>query len=181
MTTLFIAFLVFTFLTAIVTIMVYNKLSIKKNLIRNAELSLDTLLTKRNDLKRNLIEIIKKYITFENGTLWEIKKISPIAHDEYFQDNASSKLMKNLLMNIENYPELKSNTQFANLHNSYKDCEVKIAEGRFLLGKSIDDYNNQFVVFPAILIAEVFGFKAYQREFGSQGTMQNVVAERIFN
>lgn len=46
---------------------------------------------------------------------------------EYVNDNELNKLVKNLMIQVESYPDLKANTQFTNLQYSWNEAEEQIA------------------------------------------------------
>lgn len=183
MTTIFIVTLVFVFLLLIIFINNFNNLKMKKNQIQNAISSLDALFIKRSDLIPNLISVVKQYTTYEKDTLDKIIQLrqAPLnAQNEYQQDNESNKLLKSIMVQVENYPELKANTQFTNLQFSFNECEEQIAAGRRFLSSSITDYNNQVVTFPSNLVASMFNFKMHEWEYATTTQRQNVDANKLF-
>ncbi|MBE0390815.1 LemA protein [Flavobacterium sp. 7E] len=181
MTNLFISLVVCIVLVLVMLIITFNKLSVKKNQISNAISSLDALFIKRTDLIPNLISVVKKYVNYEKETLEAITKLRTSNGNDYLKDDQTTKLMKSLMINVENYPELKANTQFTNLQYSFNECEEQIAAGRRFLSSSITDYNDQVVVFPSNIIAGLFGFKIHQWEFATEKQRENVDAETLMN
>jgi LemA protein len=166
----------------IVVIALYNKLSVRRNQIENAKSSLDALFIQRSDLIPNVVAVVKQYMAFEQDTLRQITQMRTqhnVAHN-YLNDDEANTLMKQLMINVENYPELKANTQFTNLQYSFNECEEQIAAGRRFLSSSITQYNNQALVFPSNMLAALFGFKAHQWEQASAAQRQNVNAENLF-
>ena len=70
-----------------------------------------------------------------------------------------SKEINNLLVLSENYPELKSNTNFLKLQEELVNCEDKIAYARDFYNESVMRYNNMVESFPSSVVAKVFGYK----------------------
>lgn len=182
MPTLSIGLIITAALLILLCIIIYNKLSVRKNQIQNALSSLDALFIQRADLIPNLITVVKQYMAFEQDTLKEITRIrtQSISSNGYLTDDESNTLMKQLMINVENYPELKANTQFTNLQFSFNECEEQIAAGRRFLSSSITGYNNQVNVFPSNVMAAMFGFKIYQWERATATQRQNVDAGQLF-
>lgn len=169
----------FVFLLIII-IYSYNNLSSKKNQIQNATSSLDALFIKRSDLIPNLISVVKKYMEFEKDTLEKITQLRTTTNGKaYLEDSDTSKLIKQLMVQVENYPELKADTQFTNLQYSFNECEEQIAAGRRFLSSSITDYNNHVVQFPSNFVASMFGYKIHQWEFATTQQRQNVDANSL--
>lgn len=174
-------FLIVGTLLIVFCISLYNKLSVKRNQIQNAISSLDALFIKRSDLLPNLIAIVKKYVSFESETLSQITSIRTNSQNQYVNDNEQTKLLKNVLISVENYPELKAETQFTNLQYSFNECEEQIAAGRRFLSTSITDYNNAVVQFPSNMLAKIFGFQAHNWEYATSNQSQNIDVNQLLN
>jgi len=84
------------------------------------------------------------------------------------------------MIQVENYPELKANTQFTNLQYSWNESEEHIAAGRRYISSSITHYNNAISVFPAKLIASMSGFKHYEWQYATKQQQENVNATELF-
>ncbi len=162
----------------------YNTLNRKQNQIENAKSSLDALFIKRSDLIPNLIATVKQYMNFEKDTLEKITslRIPPAANtaENYLQDAEENKLLKSIMVQVEAYPELKSNTQFTNLQYSFNECEEQIAAGRRFLSASITDYNNAVTTFPGNIIAGTSGFKKHEWQKAEEAQRKNVDAKELF-
>ncbi|MEC4113991.1 LemA family protein [Myroides pelagicus] len=151
----------------------YNSLAKRKNQIQNAISSLDALFMQRADLIPNLVATVKKYMSFEQDLLEKITSlrsqvVATAVDNPYLNPEEASAALKQLLVQVENYPELKSNAQFSQLNYAFMDCEEQIAAGRRFLSASITSYNNAVVVFPSNLIANLFGFKKYEWVYATE-------------
>ena len=162
----------------------YNKLNKRKNQIDNAFSVLDALFIKRNDLIPNLVATVKQYMEFERDTLEKITALRVPANrgsKEYVQDGEADKIMKQIMIQAENYPALKASQQFTNLQYSFNECEEQIAAGRRYLSASITDYNDAVTTFPSNIVAGMIGMKKHEWERATDAQRQNVNATDLFN
>jgi LemA protein len=161
----------------------FNRLNKRRNQIENAFSSLDALFIKRNDLIPNLVATVKQYMAFERDTLDKITKLRPPANrdsQDYVSDGEADKIVKQIMIQAENYPDLKASQQFTNLQFSFNECEEQISAGRRYLSASITYYNNAVTTFPGNIVAGMSGFKKHEWERATEAQRQNVNAERLF-
>lgn len=162
----------------------YNSIKTAQNQIQNALSSLDALLIKRHDLIPNLISLLRQYMTHEKDTLEKITQLrqqpTTAPQAEYTQDNDLNRLVKSLMIQVENYPNLKANTQFTNLQYAWTEAEEQIAAGRRFVSAAITDYNNQISTFPGNIIAGSMNATTYQWQQATEAQRQNVNAEQLF-
>ena len=59
----------------------------------------------------------------------------------------------------ENYPDLKSNTNFSELSEELRNTENKIAFSRQFYNDSVTRYNTKLELFPSNIVANMFNFK----------------------
>jgi len=165
-------------------ITLFNSLSRKCAQIQNAISSVDALFIQRADLLPNLIASVKQYMVFERETLERITELrqpaATHAGNPYLRPEEGSSILRQIMIQAENYPELKAGSQFTKLQYSFQECEEQIAAGRRFLSASITDYNTSTVVFPWNIAAKVFGFKPYQWQYASEAQRQNVDAQDLF-
>jgi LemA protein len=171
-------------LTVLLTVLIsgYNRLNRRRNQIENAKSSLDALFIKRHDLIPNLITVTQTYADYERETLDKIIQLRQSVHldGEYQQDNELSALVKRLMVQVENYPELKASQQFTNLQYSWNEVEEQIAAGRRYLSASVTQYNDTVRVFPSNLIARFFGFSVHEWERASEEQRESPSAKELF-
>ena len=160
----------------------YNRLNTRRNQIENAKSSLDALFIKRNDLIPNLITVTKQYMSYEKSLLDKITQLRQSAHTavDYQKDDEMSALMKQLMIQVENYPDLKAQSQFTNLQYSWNETEEQISAARRYLSASITQYNNAVRIFPSNIIAGMFGFHIYEWERATDAQRQPINAEKMF-
>ncbi|WP_074408434.1 LemA family protein [Aquimarina megaterium] len=157
----------------------YNTISTRRNQIENAISSLDALFIKRYDLIPNLVNVVKEYMDFEEETLKKITAMRTLPNDSIKESEASN-LLKGLMVQVENYPELKANTQFTNLQFSLNEVEEQISAGRRYISTSITDYNNAIVIFPSNIVASITGFKNYEWHYANKTQQTSIDTKTLF-
>lgn len=166
----------------------YNSLIGKKNQVTNAFSAIDVMLKKRFDLIPNLVEVVKQYTTYEQGTLTKIVELRAkatsgnITPDEKARLNSElSSSMRGLMVNIENYPDLKANTNFINLQTTWTESEEQIAAARRTYNAAVTDYNNAIMMFPGSLFAGMLNFQPTQVLETTAEERKNISAKELFN
>nr|WP_294779648.1 LemA family protein [uncultured Flavobacterium sp.] len=183
MSTLFLVITIITFALILYIISIYNSLNKRKNQIQNAFSSLDALFIKRSDLIPNLVTIVKQYTNYEKDVLEKITQLRELKSNktEYAADSEASQMMKQIMLQVENYPDLKASSQFSDLQYSWNESEEQIAAGRRYLSASITDYNNGLSTFPGNVIGSNFGLQKHEWQMASETQRQNVNASELFN
>lgn len=145
----------------------YNGLIRKKNAIENAFGTIDVMLKKRHDLIPNMVETVKQYMDHERGTLSEIVKLrsqiistSDLSYTERVNlENQLTKKLQGVQVSFENYPDLKSNTNFLQLQGTLNEVESQLAASRRAFNAAVLDYNNGIESFPSNIMAGMMGLK----------------------
>lgn len=167
-------------------ILAYNKLVKRRNDVKNAFGSIDVMLKKRYDLIPNLIETVKTYMNYEKDTLTEITALrtrinTDLPADEKIEHyNSLQKNVDGLMMNVENYPDLKANQSFLDLQKSWNTSEEQISAARRFFNSAVTEYNNAIEVFPSNLIAGIFGFKKSKIFVITEEERKNISAKDLF-
>lgn len=147
----------------------YNSLVRQKNRAQEAWSDIDVQLKRRHNLIPNLIETVKGYAAHERATLDSVTQartqaLAATTPGEHAQaENALSSTLKSLFAVSENYPDLKSNTNFLELQRELSDTENKIQASRRFYNGVVRDYNTAIETAPNTMIASMFGFA--KREF----------------
>lgn len=129
---------------------------------------------RRADLVPNLVNVVKGFASQEKEVLMGVttarSKVGGIqATPELINDteafskfqNAQGELssaLSRLMVVVENYPELKSDTHFRDLQAQLEGTENRITVARNRYIKAVQDYNVTVRSFPSNLTAMVFGF-----------------------
>jgi len=164
----------------------YNRLIVRKNEVSNAFGSIDVMLKKRFDLLPNLVEVTKQYMNHEKNLLTEITALRSqvdknLSADEKVQKyNSLQKHSDTLMLNVENYPELKSNQNFLDLQKTWNTTEEQISASRRYFNTTVTDYNNVIQIFPSNLIANLFNFKELNVFEVTEKERVNVNAQDLF-
>ena len=162
----------------------FNSIKTSRNQIENAKSSLDALFIKRSELIPNLVAVLEKYTDYEQDILKKITELRQLAskgEKNYHSEGETDKLLKQLMVQVENYPELKANQQFNNLQYAINECEEQIAAGRRYLSTSITYYNNAVVTFPGNLIASMMNAKVYEWERATEAQREQINVRNMFS
>ncbi len=146
-------------------IVVYNRLIVLRNRVKNAWAQIDVQLRKRYDLVPNLVETVKGYMKHERQVFKEVTEArsalmrAKTVKDKAKANNQLTAALKTLFAVAENYPNLKANENFKLLQEQLQGIEDKIAYARQYYNDSVLAYNNAIQTFPNNVIANLFGFK----------------------
>lgn len=180
-----IGFVVFVVLAVALT---YNNLVGARNAVENAFGTIDVMLKKRYDLLPNLVEVAKRYMKHEQQIFTDLASLraqattAAISSDQKVHlENQISGLMKNLMVSVENYPELKASEQFVMLQRSWNETEEQISAARRAFNAAVTQYNNAVDKFPSNLFASMFNFKRKEVFVIAEAERQNINAKALFN
>ncbi len=180
--------LVILALVFIFAIIFYNSLVGKRNQVSNAFSAIDVMLKKRFDLIPNLVEVVKQYTTYEQETLTKIVGLRSKATFENSSnaekaaiDAELSTTVKGLMINVENYPDLKANTNFLNLQNTWSESEEQIAAARRTYNAAVTDYNNAIMMLPGSLFAGLLNYYPMSVLTTAEEERKNISAKELFN
>jgi LemA protein len=168
-------------------ILTYNNLIGSRNAVENAFGTIDVMLKKRYDLLPNLVEVAKTYMKHESEIFTNLaslraKATTATSTDEKVAiENQISGAMKNLMVSVENYPELKASEQFTMLQRSWNETEEQISAARRAYNAAVTAYNNAVEKFPSNLFAGMFNFKRKEVFVIAETERQNVSAKALFN
>lgn len=153
----------------------YNRMIRLKNVIANAFGQIDVQLKRRYDLIPNLIETVKGYAAHERETLDAVTQARTTATQTHIDAGAVtaeqmaamsgaeaslSGALGKLIAISENYPDLKANTNFAQLQSELADTENKIQAARRFYNGNVRDLNIALQAFPSNIVGNMFNFKA---------------------
>ena len=152
-------------LLIIIIISIYNNLVGARNQVENAFGSIDVMLKKRYDLIPNLVESVKAYMKHEKDTLTSITELRTKAvsgnlstEERIDVENKLTGMMRNVMVAVESYPELKADSQFTMLQRSWNEAEEQISAARRAYNAAVTDYNNAIEMFPTNLAASAMGY-----------------------
>lgn len=153
-------------LIVIFYISAYNGLQKAKVNTEEAWSQISVQLKRRNDLIPNLVETVKGYAKHEKETLSKVvelrNQLTQLPADDHKGamqlSNQITDSLKTIFALSESYPDLKANTNFANLQEELTNTENKIAYSRQLFNSSAAVYNKMLLVFPSNIVANIHHF-----------------------
>ena len=162
-----------------VVVGMYNGLVTLRNRYKNAFSQIDVQLKRRYDLIPNLVEVAKGYIKHERETLEAVISARNAAYSAGQQaarspgDQASmtalggaegqlTGALGRLFAVVEAYPDLKANQTMAQLIEELTSTENKVSFARQAYNDVVMSYNIAREIFPAVVVANLFGFTQAQ-------------------
>lgn len=145
-------------------ISVYNRIIRLRNNREQSFADIDVQLKQRHDLIPQLVESVKGYMKHEKELLTELTAARAGAmnagtiDEKIAAENRLSGALGGLRIAVEAYPDLKANQNFLNLQEEISDVENKLASVRRFFNSATKELNNAIEVFPANVVAGIFGF-----------------------
>ncbi len=149
---------------------IYASLIQKRNKAMEAFSSIDVQLKKRYDLIPNILTIAQKYMDHERGLMEEVTKLRTqvmglptnfenidrkIALDGQIADK-----MGQLMIAVENYPQVKADQTMITAMQTYNEVEEHISAARRFYNSAANELKNAVEIFPSSLIARMINVKA---------------------
>ena len=168
----------------------YVSLIQKKNRVRESMGGIDVQLKKRYDLIPNILVIANKFMEHERGLITEITQLRTQASSlRSDQDTISKKIdldnqiatkMGQLMVNVENYPQLKSDQTMVQAMQTYSEVEEHIAAARRFYNSAVNDLNNAVEIFPSSMIASALDIRPYPFFEAEEAARKSVNAADYF-
>ena len=172
----------------LVGIGIYNSLIGKKNQVANAFSAIDVMLKKRFDLLPNLVETVKQYTSYEGEILGRVVELRSKAGNQNLSnaekldiDKQLSSGVRNLMVTVENYPDLKANQNFLNLQTTWTESEEQIAAARRNYNAAVTDYNDAIMMFPGSIFAGMLHYQQIAVLANTEEERKNISAKELFN
>lgn len=152
---------------ALYVIVQYNGLVALRNHIAEAWSNVDTELKRRYDLIPNLVAAVKGYAAHERAVLERVTELRDrcLANRGAVSDQARDELLlvdalKQLLVRVENYPQLRADAHFLELQRELVNTEDRLQAARRFYNGNVRDYRNKRETFPSSVVAGLFNFPA---------------------
>lgn len=169
--TVIIILLVIVAIIALVAMGSYNGFVKSRNLIQESWRQVDVELNRRYELIPNLVETVRAYAAHERNTLEDVTRLRNQAQqvsqregalpsqERADVEEALTGAVRNLIVSVEAYPDLKSNQNFLELQRQLAETEDRIAAGRRYYNANVRVYNTKVESVPSNIIASMFKFQ----------------------
>lgn len=182
-----VAFLGILLVLFLIFVLLYNSLIAKKNAVANVFGTIDAMLKKRYDLLPNLVETVKQYMDFERETLTKVTELRSRATDPGLPseqkvqvDNQIGQAMRGIMVQVENYPELKANQNFIQLQAAWNEIEEQISAARRTYNAAVMSYNNACEQFPTNILAGMMNYSLMTYIETPEEERKNISARELF-
>ena len=148
-----------------VIVATYNRLVRLRNGTANAFGALDAQLRNRFDLIPNIVAAVSGYVRHERSLLESLTALraqalaaGATAEKRVALDGQVAQALRQLVVAVEAYPDLKASQQFDHLQRTLVEVEAQIAAARRAYNAAVTELNNGVQSFPAALVAGPLGF-----------------------
>lgn len=154
----------------------YNGVVSLSEEVDNKFATIDTMLQRRADLIPNLVNTVKGYTNQEQAVIDSVTDArAKLAGANSVEEkaNADQELntaLTNLLVVVENYPDLKSSQNFINLSDELAGTENRIATARKDYNDAVREYNTKIKRFPTNVVSGMFGYGEKEYFQASEGS-----------
>ena len=149
---------------------IYASVIRKRNKAQEAFSSIDVQLKKRYDLIPNILTIAQKYMEHERGIMEEVTKLRTqvMGLSSNFEnidrkialDGESANKMGQIMVAVENYPQLKADQTMITAMQTYNEVEEHIAAARRFYNSAANELKNAVEIFPSSFVARLMNIKA---------------------
>ena len=141
-----------------------NEMVRKREAVNSAWSQVDVVMQRRNDLIPNLVETVKGIAGQEQKVFGDIAAAraammgAKTPAEKIAANGQVESALGRLFVIVENYPQLKSNENFARLQDELAGTENRIAIERRRYNETLQDYNTYIALFPNNIVANLSGF-----------------------
>ena len=154
----------------------YNGVVSLSEEVDNKFATIDTMLQRRADLIPNLVNTVKGYTNQEQSVIDSVTDArAKLAGANSVEEKANAdqeltSALNNLLVVVENYPDLKSSQNFINLSDELAGTENRIATARKDHNDAVKEYNTKIKRFPTNIVSGMFGYGEKEYFQASEGS-----------
>jgi LemA protein len=153
-------------LIAILGVVSYNRFVSQRQLIKDSWANIDTELRRRYDLIPNLVETVRGYASHERTVFENVTRARAAAAsatgspaEQAAAEGPFVAALRQLFAVVENYPDLKANTNFLALQQELANTEDRLQTSRRFYNANVRQYNERVGQFPSMIIANMFKFE----------------------
>ena len=143
-------------------VMLYNSMVKRRNHVEDGWSGIDVQLKRRHNLIPNLVNVVKQYASHEKQVMESVTKLRNVSgntkNTSANQEQLISNAISGLMVQVEAYPDLKADANFRDLQKQLSDIETEVQYARRYFNGAVREYNTLIQSFPAVLIAQKFGF-----------------------
>lgn len=169
---------------------IYASVIQKKNKVQEAFASIDVQLKKRYDLIPNILTMASKFMEHEKNLFEEVTKLRTQAMStptnvnnigkKLELDSQIKSLMGQIMVAVENYPQLKSDQTMITAMQTYNEVEEHIAAARRFYNSAVLDLNNAVEIFPFSIFAAMVGIRKQEFFKTNEAERKPVNASEFF-
>jgi LemA protein len=137
-----------------------NTVIATRNQLEKAYASICVMLQKRHDLIPNLVATVERYLEHESDVLDRVTALrarataSSVSPGEQVKvEGEIGKVLHQIVVTAEGYPELKASEGFQQLQRSLNETEEQLAAARRAYNAAVKQYQDHRRMFPASLLA----------------------------
>ena len=143
---------------------------------------IDVALTKRYDLLTKELAVVKGYAKHEYDTLTKVienrrpEKNMSLAEKSQ-SANAMTSALEKLSVVVEQYPNLKADTQFSALGRQISEVEEELQAARRIYNSNVRIFNQKLVSWPASIVGKHYGHVKFEFFQAEEAKKQDVKIE----
>lgn len=170
---------------------IYASVIKKKNKVQEAFSSVDVQLKKRYDLIPNILTIASKFMEHEKTLMEEVTNLRTRAmnlsndmnsiNEKISLDTQIASKMGQIMVAVENYPQLKSDQTMLQAMMTYNEVEEHIAAARRFYNSAVLELNNAVEIFPSSMFACLMGIQKQEFFKAEEIEKKRIDASEFFN
>ena len=165
----------------------------RRNEALQALSSIDVQLNLRFDLIPNLLKMAKKVMDHEQNLLKDITMLRSSVKQSYNRKDpqavrehlaaaeALSGKLEQLMVTVEDYPDLKSDQVMIQAMQTSSEAEANIAAARRFYNSAVGRLNNAVEIFPGTIIGAMAGVAAMPFFRAEEGVRAPIDADQLLN
>lgn len=185
------ALAIFVGILTIPPYIMYTSVIKARNKTQEAFSSIDVQLKKRYDLIPNVLKTANKFMEHEKGLFEEITKLRGqamgVSSDlsqtgkKFELDKQINAKLGQIMVAMENYPQLKSDQTMIQAMQALQDTEEHIAAARRFYNSAVLELNNKTDIFPTSIIASMCGIRRLEFFETNEAEKKSINISDYFN